>query len=104
MLSMLMPPQLDHLTADELRQLVQGLSLHVTHQDELIGKKDQELHWRQTKIDKLMHELDEAATRRSPLSEPSDIFCTFTPSPLREVILQYFVRINQHDERFFRAL
>lgn len=57
MLSMLMPPQLDHLTADELRQLVQGLSLHVTHQDELIGKKDQELHWRQTKIDKLTHEL-----------------------------------------------
>ena len=57
MLSMLMPTQLDHLTADELRQLVQGLSLHVTHQDELIGKKDQELHWRQTKIDKLTHEL-----------------------------------------------
>ena len=54
---MLMPSQLDHLTADELRQLVQGLSLHVTHQDELIGKKDQELHWRQTKIDKLTHEL-----------------------------------------------
>lgn len=57
MLSMLMPTQLDHLTTDELRQLVQGLSLHVTHQDELIGKKDQELHWRQTKIDKLTHEL-----------------------------------------------
>lgn len=57
MLSMLMPTQLDHLTADELRQLVQGLSLHVTRQDELIGKKDQELHWRQTKIDKLTHEL-----------------------------------------------
>ncbi|MDP3540104.1 MAG: IS66 family transposase [Azonexus sp.] len=52
-----MPTQLDHLTTDELRQLVQGLSLHVTHQDELIGKKDQELHWRQTKIDKLTHEL-----------------------------------------------
>lgn len=57
MLSMLMPTQLDHLTTDELRQLVQGLSLHVTHQDELIGKKDLELHWRQTKIDKLTHEL-----------------------------------------------
>jgi transposase len=52
-----MPTQLDHLTADELRQLVQGLSLHVTRQDELIGKRDQELHWRQTKIDKLTHEL-----------------------------------------------
>ena len=57
MLSMLMPPQLDHLTAATLRQWVQRLSLHVTHQDELIGKKDQELHWRQTKIDKLTHEL-----------------------------------------------
>ncbi|MDP2995645.1 MAG: hypothetical protein Q8N46_11060, partial [Anaerolineales bacterium] len=46
--------------------------------------------------------LDEAATRRSRLAEPHDIFCTFISSPLREVILQYFVRINQHDERFGR--
>ncbi|MDZ7585705.1 MAG: hypothetical protein U0938_12880, partial [Thiobacillus sp.] len=49
------------------------------------------------------YELDEAATRRSRLAEPHDIFCTFISSPLREVILQYFVRINQHDERFGRA-
>ncbi len=55
--SMLVPAQLDHLTAEELRQLVQGLTLQVTRQDELIGKKDQELHWRQSKIDKLTHEL-----------------------------------------------
>jgi hypothetical protein len=48
--------------------------------------------------------LDEAATRRSRLTEPHDLFCTFISSPLREVILQYFVRINQHDERKFRAL
>ena len=54
---MLMPAQLDHLTAKELRQLVQGLTLQVARQDELIGKKDQELHWRQSKIDKLTHEL-----------------------------------------------
>jgi transposase len=54
---MLMPAQLDHLTAEELRQLVQGLTLHVTRQDQLISQKDQELHWRQSKIDKLTHEL-----------------------------------------------
>ena len=47
---MLNPAQLDHLTAEELRQLVQGLTLHVARQDH-------ELHWRQTKIDKLTHEL-----------------------------------------------
>ena len=57
MLPMLMPAQLDHLTAEELRQRVQGLTLQVARQDELIGKKDQELHWRQSKIDKLTHEL-----------------------------------------------
>lgn len=54
---MLTPAQLDRLSADELRQLVQGLTRQVAHQDELIGKKDQELHWRQSKIDKLTHEL-----------------------------------------------
>ena len=47
---MLNPAQLDHLTAEELRKLVQGLTLHVARQDH-------ELHWRQTKIDKLTHEL-----------------------------------------------
>ena len=54
---MLIPAQLDRLSADELRQRVQGLTRQVAHQDELIGKKDQELHWRQSKIDKLTHEL-----------------------------------------------
>ena len=54
---MLIPAQLDHLTADELRQLVQGLSLHIGRQEEQLSAKDRELHWRQTKIDKLTHEL-----------------------------------------------
>ena len=54
---MLIPAQLDHLTADELRQLVQGLSLHIGRQGEQLSAKDRELHWRQTKIDKLTHEL-----------------------------------------------
>lgn len=48
---------LDRLNADELRQLVQGLMSEVAQQDQLIGDKDRELVWRQTKIDKLTHEL-----------------------------------------------
>lgn len=51
-----------------------------------------------------MEELDEAATRRSRLVEPHDIFCTFIPSFLRGLIVQYFVRKNQHDDHHGRAL
>ena len=43
--------------------------------------------------------LNEAATRRNRLAEPHDLFCIFTPSNPKDVILQYFMRINQHDER-----
>lgn len=48
--AMSLPANLDQLTADELRQLVAGLASQVT-------QKDQELVWRQNKIDKLTHEL-----------------------------------------------
>jgi hypothetical protein len=47
--------------------------------------------------------LDEAATRRSRLAEPYDIFCPFIPSLPRGLIVQYFVRINQHDDHHHRA-
>lgn len=57
MVSMPIPAQLDHLPADELRQLVQGLAARVARQDEWLGEKDRELTWRQAKIDKLTHEL-----------------------------------------------
>jgi len=57
MVPMPMPTQLEHLTADQLRHLVQGLASQVARQDELMGQKDRELAWRQAKIDKLTHEL-----------------------------------------------
>ena len=47
---MTLPANLDHLTADELRELVR-------QQAEVITRNDQELNWRQTKIDKLTHEV-----------------------------------------------
>jgi transposase len=47
---MSLPANLDQLTADELRQLVAGLASQV-------AQKDQELVWRQAKIEKLTHEL-----------------------------------------------
>ena len=47
---MTVPANLDHLTADELRELVR-------QQAEVITHKDQELNWRQTKIDKMTHEV-----------------------------------------------
>lgn len=57
MAPMPIPAPLEHLTADQLRHLVQGLASQVARQDELIGQKDRELAWRQAKIDKLTHEL-----------------------------------------------
>ncbi len=47
---MTLPANLNHLTADELRELVR-------QQAEAITNKDRELHWRQVKIDKLTHEV-----------------------------------------------
>ena len=47
---MTLPPNLDELTADELRELVLS-------QAAVITRNDQELNWRQAKIDKLTHEV-----------------------------------------------
>jgi hypothetical protein len=43
---MTLPANLNHLTADELRELVR-------QQAEVITRNDRELNWRQAKIDKL---------------------------------------------------
>jgi len=48
--------------------------------------------------------LDEAATRRSGLLLRHELFCTFIPLMPRGLIVQYFVRINQHEEPHRRAL
>ena len=47
---MTLPANLNHLTADELRELVR-------QQAEVITRNDRELNWRQAKIDKLTHEV-----------------------------------------------
>ena len=47
---MTLPANLDQLTADELRELVLS-------QAAVITRNDQELKWRQAKIDKLTHEV-----------------------------------------------
>jgi hypothetical protein len=46
--------------------------------------------------------LDEAATRRNRLLLRHELFCTFIPLMLRGLIVQYFVRINQHDDNTHR--
>ena len=62
--AMSLPAHLDQLSADELRQLAQQLAAQVasqtrllTEQDARLADKDKELHWRQTRIDQLTHEL-----------------------------------------------
>ena len=47
--------------------------------------------------------LNEAAPGRSRPVDPHDLSCTFISSYWKEMILQYFVRTDQHDERLPRA-
>ena len=49
-----------------------------------------------------MDGLDEAATRRNRLLLHHELFCTFIPLMPRGLIVQYFVRINQHDDNTHR--
>jgi len=53
---MLIPASLDHLDADA-RQWMQDLLTRLQDQELRLTNQDQELHWRQSKIDKLTHEL-----------------------------------------------
>ena len=53
---------------------------------------------------RLLSLLDEAATRRSRQLLRHELFCTFIPLMPRGLIVQYFVRINQHDDDHRRAL
>ncbi len=50
MSAMTLPANLDQLTAEQLRALV-------LQQAAVMTRNDRELHWRQTKIDKLTHEV-----------------------------------------------
>lgn len=58
------------------------------------------LHLRCRQLNRLRGDrlLDEAATRRNRLLRHHELFCTFIPSILMGLILQYFVRIDQHDD------
>jgi transposase len=51
------PDSLDQLSAQELRELLSGLMTKVAQQDQQIASNDRELLYRQTKIDKLTHEM-----------------------------------------------
>ncbi len=57
LLVMSLPANLDQLSADELRQLAQQLAAQVESQAKVLAENGKELHWRQTKIDQLTHEL-----------------------------------------------
>ena len=55
--AMSLPAHLDQLSADELRQLAQQLAAQVESQAKVLAENSKELHWRQTRIDQLTHEL-----------------------------------------------
>ena len=55
--AMSLPTHLDQLSADELRQLAQQLAAQVESQAKVLAENSKELHWRQTRIDQLTHEL-----------------------------------------------
>ena len=51
------PQQLQHMDAQELRALAEGLMAKLVDKDQLLISKDQEIHFKQTKIDLLTHEI-----------------------------------------------
>lgn len=66
---LVIPAQPEHLSAEQLRQLVRGLAAKVSQQAEVIGQKERELNWRQAKIDKLTHELAMHKRRRFAVAD-----------------------------------
>ena len=48
---------LSALNETQLRELARGLMSQLENRDTLIARQNDELHWRQSKIDKLTHEL-----------------------------------------------
>lgn len=51
------PQQLQHMDAQQLRALAEGLMTKLMDKDQLLISKDQEIHFKQTKIDLLTHEI-----------------------------------------------
>ena len=51
------PQQLQHMDAQQLRALAEGLMAKLVDKDQLLISKDQEIHFKQTKIDLLTHEI-----------------------------------------------
>ena len=49
--------QLQHMDAQQLRALAEGLMAKLMDKDQLLISKDQEIHFKQTKIDLLTHEI-----------------------------------------------
>ena len=51
------PQQLQHMDAQQLRVLAEGLMTKLVDKDQQLISKDQEIHFKQTKIDLLTHEI-----------------------------------------------
>lgn len=75
---------LDKLTAQQLRELASGLMTTLAERERLIERKDQELHYRDTKIGQLTHEI--AVLRRHQFGRKSEHFHGVQGSLLDEAV------------------
>ncbi|SHI12234.1 IS66 family transposase [Pollutimonas bauzanensis] len=75
---------LDQLTAQQLRELASGLMASLAERDSVIERKDQEIHYRDTKIGQLTHEI--AVLRRHQFGKRSEHFQGVQGSLLDEAV------------------
>lgn len=81
---MVIEQQLENLSAQQLRELTTELMAQITQREQAIASKDRELHYRQSKIDKLTHEI--AVLKRNKFGKSSEQLGSEQASLLDEAI------------------
>ena len=81
---MVIEQQLESLSAQQLRELTTELMAQIIQREQAIASKDRELHYRQSKIDKLTHEI--AVLKRNKFGKSSEQLESDQASLLDEAI------------------
>lgn len=95
--AMVIEQQLESLSAQQLRELTTELMVQITQREQAIASKDRELHYRQSKIDKLTHEI--AVLKRNKFGKSSEQLGSDQASLLDETIDADLAAIEQELEQ-----
>ena len=94
---MVIEQQLENLSAQQLRELTTELMAQITQREQAIASKDRELHYRQSKIDKLTHEI--AVLKRNKFGKSGEQLGSEQASLLDEAIDADLAAIEQELEQ-----